>query len=128
MTAQKTTSDIRSKKFPSEGILNSGKEPIPSKRKTSVVETSSSSVHGGRIEPARPVLVKSISFPFLCEPNHSSLQPQPDLEPGQGAETRRDLNEELWQFFLNAPETKIGDSPDDDNNDDDDDNHDDELL
>jgi hypothetical protein len=53
-------------------------------------------------EPARPVLIKSVSFPFICEPPSSSRDE---------FESRRGLDDpELWRNFLNAPETKIGDS------------------
>ena len=55
-------------------------------------------------EGAKPVLIKSISYPFLCE-----RVPSSELEPGQDLDSFLD---NLWTDFLNAPETKIGGSED----------------
>ena len=55
-------------------------------------------------EGAKPVLIKSISYPFLCE-----RVPSCELEPGQDLDSFLD---NLWTDFLNAPETKIGGSED----------------
>jgi hypothetical protein len=62
------------------------------------------------IEPARPVLVKSVSYPFLCEPvssrsNHFGSENE--------NEENQNFLDDLWRDFLSAPETKIGGGSDD---------------
>ncbi len=58
-------------------------------------------------ESAKPVLVKSVSYPFLCERASS----RNDDETGSHSESRpKSFLDELWNDFLNAPETKIGGS------------------
>jgi hypothetical protein len=52
---------------------------------------------------ARPVLVKSVSFPFLCEPRDPSDAAHLEAEA-------EDVASRLWNDFVNAPETKIGGS------------------
>ena len=57
-------------------------------------------------ESAKPVLVKSVSYPFLCERVSSRNE---DDESGNHFESRpKSFIDELWNDFLNAPETNIG--------------------
>ena len=59
-------------------------------------------------ESAKPVLVKSISYPYLCERASSRND---DNESGIHSESRpKSFMDELWKDFFNAPETKIGGS------------------
>ena len=60
-------------------------------------------------ESAKPVLVKSVSYPFLCE----RVSSRNEDESGNHFESRpKSFMDELWNDFLNAPETNIGGSED----------------